>query len=301
MNIVKKQSRIVPGVLLLCFILVSSCSSARLQRQTKSLKRYQAFQNPEEITIKGYTEDVMEPFLTRDGTYLFFNNSNSPSVDTNLHIARKIDEVTFDYLGQLDGSNSDALDGVPTMDSQSNFYFVSTRDYENSLSTIFQGNFSGLSVTRPVIVKGISEMKFGHLNFDVEISPDGKTLYFVDGVFRKGPVPRSSNLAIATRESDGFKRHPDSQLLTRQLNTDALEYAVCISADEMEIFFTRAIQSTTYILRSTRPSRKQPFDEPQLVEAITGFAEAPTLSPDERSLYYHVKKGNRFVLYRVTR
>ena len=40
---------------------------------------------------------------------------------------------------------------------------------------------------------------------------------------------------------------------------------------------------------------------PERVAAITGFAEAAILSPDERSLYYHKKEGTRFVLYRVVR
>jgi hypothetical protein len=29
--------------------------------------------------------------------------------------------------------------------------------------------------------------------------------------------------------------------------------------------------------------------------------EGPTLAPDEKSLYYHKREGDRFVLYRVTR
>jgi hypothetical protein len=37
------------------------------------------------------------------------------------------------------------------------------------------------------------------------------------------------------------------------------------------------------------------------IEAIDGFAEGPTLSPDGKALYYHKREGKRFVLYRVTR
>jgi hypothetical protein len=33
----------------------------------------------------------------------------------------------------------------------------------------------------------------------------------------------------------------------------------------------------------------------------TGFVEGPTLSPDEKSLYYHKREGGVFVIYRVTR
>ena len=55
---------------------------------------------------------------------------------------------------------------------------------------------------------------------------------------------------------------------------------------------------------STRPASATTaasFGAPKKIHAITGFAEAPTLSPDEESLYYHKKENGRFVLYRVTR
>jgi hypothetical protein len=41
----------------------------------------------------------MEPFLTRDGNFLFFNNSNDPKVDTNLFWASRIDDLTFSASG----------------------------------------------------------------------------------------------------------------------------------------------------------------------------------------------------------
>jgi hypothetical protein len=70
------------------------------------------FSNPVSVTIRGYDSDAMEPFITRDGRYLLFNDSNAPGRDTNLHYAERIDDVTFEYRGQIDGINSTALDGV---------------------------------------------------------------------------------------------------------------------------------------------------------------------------------------------
>ena len=55
------------------------------------------------------------------------------------------------------------------------------------------------------------------------------------------------------------------------------------------------------IYTATRSSTSEPFGKPRKIEAITGFAEAPALSPDEKSLYYHVNVSGRFVIYRVTR
>ena len=35
-----------------------------------------AFDTPRIVTIQGYGDDAMEPFLSRDGKLLFFNNLN---------------------------------------------------------------------------------------------------------------------------------------------------------------------------------------------------------------------------------
>jgi hypothetical protein len=243
----------------------------------------------------------MEPFITRDGRYLFFNNSNDPSVNTNLHYAERINDLTFEYKGEVAGVNTPDLEGVPTMDKNGVFYFVSTRSYKETLSTIYQGRFSGGAVTGVKIVDGVSEKAPGRVNFDVEVSADGQTLYFVDGVFSGRSTPDKADISIAVRDGEGFRRLSESAELLKNVNTDALEYAACISPDELELFFTRAGKDGPAIYRSTRKSVTQSFDTPARVAAIKGFVEAPTLSPDGRSLYYHLRDGARFVIYRVTR
>ena len=104
-----------------------------------------------------------------------------------------------------------------------------------------------------------------------------------------------------SRDGSGFRRAPNSAALLKNINTDALEYAACISADELELFFTRFGNSGFAIYRSTRESKVQPFDPPERLAAIEGFVEAPPLTADGLSLYYHKKVGELFVIYRVTR
>jgi hypothetical protein len=191
--------------------------------------------------------------------------------------------------------------GVPTMDKNGDFYFVSTRSYKETLSTIYHGRFSGGSVTAVKIVDGVSEKALGRVNFDVEVNADGLTLYFVDGVFSGKPTPDKADIAIAVRGDAGFRRLSGSAELLKNVNTDALEYAACVSQDELELFFTRAGKGAPAIYRSTRKNATQPFDSPVRIAAIKGFVEAPAISPDGRSLYYHLKEGERFVIYRVTR
>ena len=245
----------------------------------------------------------MEPFLTRDGRYLLFNNSNDPKVNTNLHYAERMDELSFEYRGEIGGVNTSALEGVPSLDRQGTFYFVSTRSYNETLSTLYRGKWSNGRVADVGLVSGVSKKQPGALNFDAEISADGNTLYFVDGVFTGGPVPKAGDIAVAVRDGAGFRRLERSAELFAGVNTDRLEYAPATSTDELELFFTRLDVNHRHIgiYRAARARVTVPFEPPQRIGAITGFVEAPTLSPDGKALYYHKKDGGRYVIYRVTR
>ncbi|HEV8083627.1 MAG TPA: hypothetical protein VGP55_10515, partial [Chitinophagaceae bacterium] len=146
----------------------------------------------------------------------------------------------------------------------------------------------------------------GWVNFDIEVSADGQSLYFVDAQFDQTGNPHSTDLIIAQKNATGFQPLSNSNEIMKNINTDALEYAACISANQLEIYFTRlsvpfSITSQPEILFSTRKNINEVFSSPSKIESITGFAEAPTISPDQRTLYYHKKENNKFVLYLVRR
>jgi hypothetical protein len=263
---------------------------------------YAAFSNPERIAIRGYDGDAMEPFVSKDGRYLLFNNRNDPRIDTNLHFARRIDDRSFQYAGELRGANTPALEGVPSLDRAGNLFFISTRSYKETLSTLYQGKFDDGSVSGVRLVPGVSRRQPGIVMFDAEIAADGSTLFVVDGEFTGGPQPKSADIVIAIRDGAGFRRLPASAELLKNVNTSALEYAPAVSSDLLELFFTRASGSgTPMILRTSRRSAAEPFEPPQRVAATTGFVEAPALSGDGRSLYYHRLEAGRFLIYRVSR
>lgn len=109
---------------------------------------------------------------------------------------------------------------------------------------------------------------------------------------------------MAERSGEGFQRARNSAQIMKHVNTAALEYAPCVSADELTLLFTRAhlgVVPRTAIFLSRRSQRSEPFDPPVQLTALEGFVEGPTLSPDERSLYYHKKEGAKFVIYRASR
>jgi hypothetical protein len=267
------------------------------------------FTNPEPVTIQGYTQDAMEPFISPDGNYLFFNNSNSLPT-TNLYYATRIDDVTFKFQGEIVGANAGpmTLSAVSSMDMNNTFYFVSNRSYPLTLSTIYSGTFSNGSLSNVALVAGVSKHMFGDVNIDQCISPDGTTLYFVDAVIGSGgPVPSAASIQIATRNGDQFTRLNNSAEIMRRINTHSLNYAPDVSKSGLEFFWTRIPivnskpKPPPVIYTATRSSVIEPFGKPKKIKAITGFAEAPALSPDEKSLYFHLQVNRTFEIYRVTR
>lgn len=267
---------------------------------------YTAFGNPELVTIIGYNGDAMEPFVSRDGVYLFFNNNGA---NKDIFYSAFINATSVQYQGPIPSINTAAVEGTPTTDTASRFFYVSTANYNppTAYDTLYSGTWNGSSVTDVAAVSGLARTTPGLVNFDIEVSPDGAILYFADGVFSGGNAfPDSADIAIAVASGNGFVRDPNSSVILANVNTTTdLEYAPAISADGRELFFTRANLNTSQlrIYRATRASSTAAFAAPQLVSAITGFVEGPTLTPDEKSLYFHRENPGtgRFQIYRVTR
>jgi hypothetical protein len=189
------------------------------------------------------------------------------------------------------------------MDRDGNLYFVSTRSYDQTRSTIYRARFRDGVASSIELVEGVSRKVAGWVNFDADISADGRTLYFVDGYFGRAGYPQKASIVAAIRAGNGFSRVKDKMF--ENVNRNGLQYAPNVSADELELFVTRVPKmergAEPAIYRSVRARLDQTFAAPQRVSAIQGFAEASTLSSDGRSLYYHARVEGKFRLRRVTR
>jgi hypothetical protein len=267
---------------------------------------------PERVSIEGYDGSAMEPFISPDGRYLFFNNENDPRVNTNIHFAERTGKLSFRYLGELPGANSQVLDAAPSLDKAGHFYFTTVRDYDRTMNSIYTGDFDGKSVRNLHPPPGsISPTTPGTINMDVSISPDGQTLYISRAVIFPGaPAPKKSDLLVARMKDGAFSIDPDSARIMKNIDTDALEYAPSISADGRELYFTRASQlmagseapgALLRIMVATRNSVNDPFGEPRVLTALTGFVEAPTISLDGKEMSFHKKVSDKFVIYRAER
>lgn len=269
------------------------------------------YAKPEQVTISGYDGSAMEPFISPDGHYLFFNNENDPKVDTNLHFAERTGPLTFRYRGELPGVNSKVLDAVASVDRAGHFYFTTVRDYDRTMNSVYTGDFNGTSVTnlRP-IAGDITPASPGAINMDVSISPDGQTLYISRAVIFPGaPAPKKSELMIAHLTDGAFHLDTDGARILKNVNTGALQYAPSISADGLELYFTRASQrapgraspGSVRIMVATRATPESPFDEPRVLAKLDGFVEAPTVPLDGSEMFFHKRVGERFLIFRAGR
>jgi hypothetical protein len=275
-------------------------------------KESRLYVDPQPVAIAGYDGTAMEPFISLDGQFLFFNNENDSKVDTNLHFARRTGASSFRYLGEVPGVNSPSLDAVPSMDAAGNFYFTTLRDYDRTMNSIYTGKFDGQGVrnVRPVAGR-ISPTAPFNVNMDASISPDGQTLYISRAVIVSGAVaPKKSELMVARIDGGAFAIVSDSAQIMKNINTGPLAYAPAISANGLELYFTRASQSEpgatgisakVRIVVARRSSLSDPFGEPEVLGALKGFVEAPSVSRDESELFFHKKVGDKYIIYRAVR
>lgn len=295
-----KQSGITSIAFVIILGLLISCNEQSDEITSDSI----TFGQPIKVNVLSYDDHIMEPFLSRDGSMLFFNNLNHSDVNTNLHFASKINDSVFQYMGEIKGVNTEYLEAVPSMTNSSEFYFISTRSYNQTLSTIYIGVFNNDSLSEIKLVSGISKEQAGWVNFDVEVSKDGNFLYATDGLFDENGGPYESDLVEAVNNTDKFERTDNKNLVS--INTVDLEYATCISTNMLELYFTRVKvplteTSVPEIYVATRASLNEAFGEPYKIKETMGFVEAPTLSPDNQILYYHKRDNNKFELYMIVK
>jgi hypothetical protein len=266
--------------------------------------------NPQPVTIEGYEGQAMEPFISPDGTHLFFNNENDAGVDIDLHVAERAGTNSFHYLGPLKNANTGELDACASMDTKGRFYFTTSREYAKTFKSIYGGVFENDHIgDLHVVPGGFNPNKLGIINMDVGISPDGNTMYISRAVFKPGlTAPKESDLMVAQLRDGSFEMNPQSRPIFKNINSAQLEYAPAISADGRELYFTRAqapeaaISGPQFrIMVATRSSVNEPFGKPRVLTALSGMIEAPTVPLDMHEMFYHKKVNGKWVIWRAVR
>jgi hypothetical protein len=144
----------------------------------------------------------------------------------------------------------------------------------------------------------------GRLIFDVELAADGQSMVFAEGTFSGDDAPDEADLYLATLGPRGFVRSPASAKIFASVNTGSLEYAPSLSADGLELYFTRVAGIWLFrkprIFLARRASVEAPFGKPVELESIEGFVEGPSIGIDN-TLYFHRRLDDHYALWRVAR
>lgn len=262
------------------------------------------------ITILGYTADVMEIGITHGGQYLLFNDRNDP--DKDMHWAQRIDDTTYRYKGKVKNTVSRTVDGTPSFDASGRLYFITLKTYPRDIRTIYTAGFKNGAAVHPVPVDGniyiAGRNKIGKelwVSIDPAISSDATLLFYSEGCVRPGVgFPYPFKIRGAQKVGERYVKIDDRILAN--INTGSMEYAPAVSADGLELFFTRISKVNNRlkmvgIYTARRSKVTEPFSRSEKIAAITGDVEAPVLSGDEKHLYYHRMVNGRYKAYRVTR
>ena len=286
-------------------LLIMSCSSNK--DEINNSLEYPSFSSEIEVTINNLSFDAMEPFIAPDGNYLYFNNLND-GINTKLYYATKVNDSTFNFVGELIGTNQTTpphLDAVADMDANGNFYWTSTRNYPNELNNLFHGTFSAGNVSNIERVQGnFNRNTPGWLVMDHGISLDGQFLYFSNARFDEANCqgPCETTLGVAQKDNvSTFNTLPNSASILQNINdVNYIYYAPCISSDNLELYYTRYLKGqitsgTVFeICVAVRSSSSSDFSIPRVLfsDNISNLIEAPTLTADKNIMYYHQKTTN---------
>jgi len=269
---------------------------------------YPTFGREIPVTIIGDTvPDAMEPFISPDGMHLFFNSLND-GVHTTLYYCSKVNDSTFTYIGPLTGANLVSpphLDAVASLDSANRFFWVTTRNYGYTYNNLFHGVFTGTGVIDTARVYGTLYIASpGWIIMDAAINYNGSLLYYANAYFNNcaNGLPCISQLAIAQKVNDStYNKVPTSVAQLYKVNdTGYLVYAENVTADGLELYYTRIKKGTTQteLCVAVRTAITDTFSLPSVIYTNPAYIiEAPTLTTDKMRLYYHKKVSSNFKIY----
>lgn len=262
---------------------------------------YPEFGPEKKVTITGLTHDAMEVFISADEQTLFFNSLNSGG-NTNLYYATRVNDTIFTYVGLVGNAydpSIDHLDGVPSLDVNDRFFWVSLRDYPTIYENLLNSDYSGGSVTNIKHTYGDFNVYLpGWLIMDAAISYDGDLLYYVNAYFNSCPfgMPCDALLGVAEKVNDTtFNKLPNTDGIFSNVNDpNYIVYAPQVTVDGKELYFTRILDGTvnSELCVAVRENVADTFSLPMVIYSNNGFVpEAISVTNDKSKIYYHQKNS----------
>lgn len=270
-----------------------------------------------EVEIDGYSANAMEPKISADQVVLFWNDKPSNDTQMNIHYAVKQSNGRYQYAGTLPGTvDNSHLDGVPAVDANGNFYFISTRTYGTNSQTIYGGQaavVSGALQINSVAAADAAVKLAGQIDMDIDVSWDGTLMIASRAKFSGKAYPDSSYLEIYSVNSRIASKNSTSAEVLKNVNlSKCVVYAATLSSDMKELYYTvfpagdTVSNSDLKIVVSKRNSTSESFGKGQIISGINGTAtEGPAITQNDsgKTLFYHKldPATGRFKIYKVTR
>ena len=130
--------------------------------------------NLQKVKIVDYKGDSLESAISKDGQYLFFNNGYQKPKETTIFYAKKIDDNTFQFLGEVEGIKEAGYYSLAReIDSNSNFYFSSDR-IDGKTSKIYRGVFKDGKISEVAMVPVNQKRAWDPATFD------GSAIYYTE-------------------------------------------------------------------------------------------------------------------------
>lgn len=317
----KKIIKIVVTTLTIIIILsfFTACEQ-NIQDKEKNIssrifEKDNEFINEQKVEILWYDWDAMEPYISRDEKYLFFND-NWTKTEKDLFYAEKVDDTTFKYIWEVKWVNTDEVDWNPTMDENYNFYFITTKylTEENSLDTIYWWVFDNWELKNIKRVKWdinnweiVENNKYIWINMGVEITRDWNEMYTSYAKFKVWEIfPTEGYIKYAIKTKDWFEIAKNQDDIMKNINTNyAVEYAWEVSDNWLDIFYSQVEfwkVPKFRLLHSSRNNKNEAFWIPKLInepfkDDENAFVEGPTLSSDWKKLYYYKLDKWKFSIF----
>lgn len=275
-----------------------------------SAQNYPQFGPEIKVAINGLAFDAMEPFISADGSILFFNSLNSGG-NTNLYYAGKVNDSTFSYVGLVGGCydpSPNHLDAVASMDSAGSFFWVSLRGYPAVFENLHRGVYASGTVSAISRVYGNFYIAVpGWIVMDAAVSCQGNELYYCNAYIdfvNNGcnGIPCEGRLGMALKINDStFSKAANSDGIFALINdTNYVNYAPQVTRDGLELYYTRYMKNTfnTEICVAVRSNAADTFSVPLVLYSNPGFApEAASPTYDKQKIYYHQKEGGVYKIF----
>ena len=202
----------------------------------KIAKEANAWLDPQIVSFSGKYNDI-EPFLSPDGSKLFFASNRPPNNDTT-RSDYNIWYVTKDTSGWANPTalpeiiNTSSDEFFPSVSSNGNLYFTATRDVGAGKEDIFLSRYINNMYTEPEPLDTLVNSKT--YEFNAFISPDEEMLVFSS--YGRADDIGGGDLYFSRKDSSG--KWIQAINLGKEINSNRLDYCPFVDFTNNILYFS---------------------------------------------------------------